>query len=71
MAILASDGAFLSATTLAIGALTALVAVHIFSGMKVHPQEPRIVQPWIPVIGHLIGMALQGGRYTKRLGFVL
>jgi hypothetical protein len=70
MAILTQDGNIVNSMTVAIGVLTVVLGVHYFSGTKVHPKEPKVVRPWIPVIGHLLGMALQGGRYVKRLGFV-
>ena len=35
------------------------------------PREPPVVAPIIPIpfVGHLLGMALQGGRYVKSLGY--
>lgn len=41
------------------------------SGEKLHPSEPTVIQPWVPLIGHLLGMAMHGGRYIKRLGLDL
>ncbi|KAK0709532.1 cytochrome P450 [Lasiosphaeria miniovina] len=35
---------------------------------KTHPNEPPIVASPIPFVGHLLGMAVQGGRYVKGLG---
>lgn len=61
---------FANVSTLALGVVTIVLAIHHFTGAKVHPKEPKVVRPWIPVVGHLIGMALQGGRYVKGLGFV-
>jgi hypothetical protein len=51
-----------------IGGLTLLLTVYYVSGLKAHPKEPKVIRPWIPVVGHLVGMALHGGRYVKRLG---
>jgi hypothetical protein len=70
MAILSQDGNMNIASAIGIGLVTILVGLHYSSGIKVHPKEPRVIRPWIPVIGHLLGMALLGGRYVKRLGFV-
>lgn len=33
-----------------------------------HPNEPPILPSRLPFVGPLLGMALQGGRYLKRLG---
>ncbi|EHK24958.1 uncharacterized protein TRIVIDRAFT_134374, partial [Trichoderma virens Gv29-8] len=55
-------------TTVIIGLLSLTFALRYTSGKKVHPSEPTVVQPWIPLIGHLLGMAVHGGRYIKRLG---
>ncbi|KAL2203085.1 cytochrome P450 [Sarocladium strictum] len=68
MAILSQDGNMNIASAIGIGLVTILVGLHYSSGIKVHPKEPRVIRPWVPVIGHLLGMALSGGRYVKRLG---
>lgn len=39
------------------------------SSRRLHPQEPPIIAPAIPFVGHLIGMALEGGKYVKSLGY--
>lgn len=57
-----------SLTTVAIGLLTLACVLRYTSGKKLHPSEPTVIQPWVPLIGHLLGMATQGGRYIKRLG---
>ncbi|KAI2469654.1 cytochrome P450 [Annulohypoxylon bovei var. microspora] len=41
---------------------------HQLSSQKLDPQEPPVLKPFIPVIGHVVGMALLGGRYIKNLG---
>lgn len=56
------------ATAIIVGALTLFSALRFMSNRKLHPNEPIILPSWIPFIGHLLGMALQGGRYIKRLG---
>ncbi|KAK3349907.1 cytochrome P450 [Lasiosphaeria hispida] len=33
-----------------------------------HPDEPPIVASAVPYVGHLLGMAMQGGRYVKGIG---
>ncbi|KAM7195224.1 putative cytochrome p450 protein [Naviculisporaceae sp. PSN 640] len=47
--------------------LTYILLYHLQS-VKSHPSEPPILAPRIPYIGHLLGMALRGGKYTKQLG---
>jgi len=50
-------------------ALAAVYAVLYALQLRKHdPDEPPIVPSRIPFVGHLIGMAVLGGRYTKRLG---
>jgi hypothetical protein len=57
-----------SVTTIIIGFITLVLALRYASGRKVHPNEPTVLPPWIPFVGHLLGMALHGGRYIKRIG---
>ncbi|KAJ7287262.1 cytochrome P450 [Mycena rebaudengoi] len=35
---------------------------------KNHPNEPPIVASWIPFLGPLLGMVLEGGRHVKSIG---
>ncbi|SPO02689.1 uncharacterized protein DNG_05362 [Cephalotrichum gorgonifer] len=35
---------------------------------KIHPDEPTVVPPTIPIVGHLLGMAFHGGKYVKTIG---
>ncbi|KAK3945607.1 cytochrome P450 [Diplogelasinospora grovesii] len=35
---------------------------------KSHQNEPPIIPSYIPYVGHLLGMALEGGRYIKSIG---
>lgn len=58
----------INSATIIIGLLTLSFALRYLSGRKLHPSEPTVVQPWIPIIGHLLGMVVHGGRYIKRLG---
>ncbi|KAI1091098.1 cytochrome P450 [Rostrohypoxylon terebratum] len=55
-------------TTILLGILTLLLTLHVGTTRKLHPSEPPILAPPIPLIGHLLGMALHGGRYIKNLG---
>lgn len=64
------DLAVPGATAVIVGLVTVYLALRYASGRKLHPSEPTVLPSWIPFIGHLIGMALQGGRYIKRLGYV-
>ncbi|GAB1315961.1 Cholesterol 7-alpha-monooxygenase [Madurella fahalii] len=52
--------------------VAALLAVYLFlyrwQFLKTHPNEPPIIPSAVPFVGHLLGMALQGGRYVKNLG---
>jgi hypothetical protein len=57
--------------TVTAGFLILAFVLRYMSGKKLHPSEPIVVQPWIPLIGHLMGMALHGGRYIKQLGLEL
>jgi len=61
-----------TASQVTIAVVTALCTVAFvfgrFSSRKSHPNEPTVIPPWIPFIGHLVGMALHGGRYVKKLG---
>lgn len=59
-----------AATAVGVGALTVFCALYLNSRRKWHPKEPTVLPPWIPFVGHLLGMALQGGRYIKRIGYV-
>lgn len=55
-------------TTVTAGFLALSFVLRYTSGKKLHPSEPIVIQPWVPLIGHLMGMALHGGRYIKQLG---
>ena len=68
MGLLSSDNWSPGATTVVLGLAVALVVSRFASGRKLHPNEPTVLPSWIPFVGHLIGMAVYGGRYIKRLG---
>lgn len=57
--------------TVTAGFLALAFILRYTSGKKLHPSEPIVIQPWVPLIGHLMGMALHGGRYIKQLGLEL
>lgn len=57
--------------TVTAGFLSVAFILRYTSGKKLHPSEPIVIQPWVPLIGHLVGMALHGGRYIKQLGLEL
>ncbi|KAI0888199.1 cytochrome P450 [Annulohypoxylon maeteangense] len=48
--------------------LTIIIVIQSYSQRKLNPREPTVLAPAIPVIGHIIGMAIFGGRYIKNLG---
>ncbi|KAL7622516.1 hypothetical protein AAE478_008023 [Parahypoxylon ruwenzoriense] len=52
--------------------LVAFVTLYAFayqlSSRKIDPREPPVIAPAIPLVGHVLGMALLGGRYVKNLG---
>ncbi|TQV97407.1 cytochrome p450 protein [Cordyceps javanica] len=55
------------ATTVILSVVTLYIVLRYMSSRKLHPSEPTVLVPWIPLVGHLLGMALQGGRYMKHL----
>ncbi|KAI2610605.1 cytochrome P450 [Hypoxylon sp. NC1633] len=58
-----------STTTLIITILATLyLLAHHLSARKLDPREPPVLAPAVPAVGHLLGMALRGGRYIKGLG---
>lgn len=57
-----------SAGTVFVGFVTLLLVLRYASGRKLHPNEPTVLPPWVPFVGHLLGMAIEGGRYIKRIG---
>lgn len=60
-----------SATAAAAAALLAVyLLLYRLQLVKAHPDEPPIIPSAVPFAGHLLGMALQGGRYVKNLGLV-
>ena len=58
-----------SVATLAIGAVSTLwFLLYGLQRVKKHDDEPPIIASAVPYVGHLLGMALQGGRYVKGIG---
>ncbi|KAJ7069622.1 cytochrome P450 [Mycena amicta] len=56
----------LSATAVVL--TTFYLVLYRLQSTKVHSDEPPIVAPTIPFIGHLLGMAFKGGKYIKGIG---
>ncbi|KAK3292552.1 cytochrome P450, partial [Chaetomium fimeti] len=48
--------------------VTTYVLIYRWQLVKIHPDEPPIVPSTVPFVGHLLGMALLGGKYVKNLG---
>lgn len=42
--------------------------VYQYSTQKLDAREPVVISSGIPFIGHMLGMALHGGKYIKNLG---
>ncbi|KAI1411128.1 cytochrome P450 [Hypoxylon sp. FL1857] len=59
---------FSGGATALIGIITLYFIAHQLSSRKIDPREPPVIAPAIPVVGHVLGMALLGGRYIKNLG---
>jgi hypothetical protein len=51
-------------------ALFCSFVLHTLPAKKVDPREPPVIRSTIPYVGHLIGMALSGSRYFKKLQYV-
>lgn len=58
-----------SALLLVVAALGLLVWQTI--RIKMDPREPPLLRPWIPFIGHLIGMLQYNQAYFEKLRFVI
>jgi len=63
----ASDWRALATAVFAIVSTMYLVLYRLQT-VKKHPDEPPIIASAVPYVGHLLGMALQGGRYVKGIG---
>ena len=50
------------------GVLTVFILLYVWGSRKTHPNEPTVVAPIVPFIGHLLSMAAEGGKYVKKLG---
>ncbi|KAJ7666162.1 cytochrome P450 [Mycena polygramma] len=55
-------------TWLLVAVATLFGVARQLSARKLDPREPPVIIPAIPFIGHLLGMALYGGRYLKEIG---
>jgi hypothetical protein len=64
LAYIAQNNSVLALAVLFVGYLL----LYRWQLVKAHPDEPPIIPSRIPFVGHLLGMALQGGRYVKNLG---
>ncbi|KAI0836329.1 cytochrome P450 [Hypoxylon sp. FL0890] len=59
---------FSASATAIIGIITLYFITYQLCSRKIDPREPPVIAPIIPVVGHVLGMALLGGRYIKNLG---
>jgi hypothetical protein len=56
-----------AATTIAL-LVTTYLLLYRWQLVKTHPNEPPVIPSAVPFVGHLLGMALLGGKYVKNLG---
>ncbi|KAI1132917.1 cytochrome P450 [Nemania abortiva] len=54
--------------TYVVAAIVAYVLAYQYSTQKLDAKEPTVLAPSIPFVGHILGMALHGGKYIKNLG---
>ncbi|KAI1406189.1 cytochrome P450 [Hypoxylon fuscum] len=59
---------FSAGTTAIVGIVALYFISYQLSSRKIDPREPTIIAPAIPLFGHILSMALLGGRYIKNLG---
>jgi hypothetical protein len=61
----------MAVSTTALGAIALVVAIsaflHNLTRVKVDPREPPVVYSKIPLLGHLIGMLIEGPLYIKKI----
>ncbi|KAK5662090.1 hypothetical protein OQA88_10205 [Cercophora sp. LCS_1] len=62
-----SDWGSVATASLAILTTIYLIFYRLQTSKK-HPDEPPVIASAIPYVGHLLGMALFGGRYVKGIG---
>nr|GAT52239.1 cytochrome P450 [Mycena chlorophos] len=55
-------------TAFAVVLTTLYLVLYRLQTTKAHADEPPIIAPAIPFIGHLLGMLVYGGRYIKGIG---
>lgn len=58
-----------AATVIAGVVSTVWLLLYSLQRVKKHRDEPPIIPSTIPFVGHLLGMALFGGRYIKNIGY--
>lgn len=58
-----------AATVAAAVVSTLWLLLYSLQRVKKHRDEPPIIPSAIPFVGHLLGMALFGGRYIKNIGY--
>lgn len=54
--------------TCVITVVAAYALLYQYSTQKLDAKEPPVIASTIPFIGHILGMALHGGKYIKNLG---
>ncbi|KAI8631304.1 cytochrome P450 [Xylariaceae sp. FL1651] len=57
-----------SVATCIVAVITAYALLYQASARKLDAREPPIITSGIPFVGHILGMALHGGKYIKNLG---
>lgn len=62
--LLSGRGSF----TAVAGICAALYLLYRVGAAKVHPNEPTVIPPKVPFVGHLLGMTMHGGKYVKMTG---
>lgn len=50
------------------GICTVLYLLYRVGAAKIHPNEPTVIPPKVPFVGHLLGMTIHGGKYVKTTG---
>ncbi|KAI1777319.1 cytochrome P450 [Hypoxylon cercidicola] len=59
---------FSAGTTVIVALLATYFIAYQLSSRKIDPREPPVIVPMIPLVGHILGMVLLGGKYIKNLG---
>ena len=66
--MLGIDSSPAAVVTVVLGLTTIAIALRYVSARKLHPDEPTGPPAMDTLVGHLLGMALEGSRYIKQLG---